>query len=92
VIDDAVLMQLDEDSPKDFPLRLKHKFGESIESRARLHISGTESQKIVAVNVKLSDAAKAGIFTLTATGKVNLQIFYVHNLFLLLYLHEFLGK
>lgn len=41
-----------------------------MDTTARLRIQGTETTRIIAVDLRLTDEAKAMIFTVTSTGKI----------------------
>lgn len=70
IVEKAAELQVGSESPEDVPLRLKHKFGDVIETTGRIRIVGTDSVRIIALNLKLTEAAKAGILTVTYGGKM----------------------
>lgn len=56
-------LQLGQESKDQYPIHLKHKFGETITTTCGIRIVGTEAVRIITVNMKLTDQAKAAIFT-----------------------------
>ena len=61
-------LALGQTSAENFPIHLKHKFGEVVNTTCTIHIAGTETARIVAIDLKLTEQAKAAIFTVTGAG------------------------